>query len=329
MRVSKIRMQQWRSFDDTIREFETTTTEIIGPNATGKTNTLEAVYFALSGKSFRNKDSELISYDKDWTRVELVFDNDDSLVATIDLRSGRLSKLRKLNDKSVGGAIVWPVVLFEPDFIAVVSGGAELRRAWLDEVLVQLSPAYALSLKIYQRALRQRNALLKQSNLSSDQVFVWNIKLAESGAILIKNRSDFLSEISDQIERNYQTIAQQKTKIITNYLPKIKRPEVSASAMIAALEDSFATDRQRGFTSVGPHRDDVEFIRDGHSLLKTGSRGEQRTLAIALKQTELEVLSNKLGKEPLLLLDDVASELDATRSQLHLSETQTILTRTS
>jgi DNA replication and repair protein RecF len=322
-------MQQWRSFNNESRDFTFPTTEIIGDNATGKTNTLEAVYFALTGKSFRAKDRELIAYNKDWTRVEVIFDTGETLVATIDFRTGRLSKVRKINDTSVGSKIVWPVVLFEPDFIGVVSGGAEIRRSWLDEILTQLHPEYAVSLKIYQRALRQRNALLKQPNLSPDQVFVWNIKLAETGAILIKHRADFLSKVANKIEHHYQQIAHQKTKIQTNYQPKISQIEVSASTMIAALESALPTDRLRGYTTIGPHRDDVEFLRDGHSLLKTGSRGEQRTLAIALKQTELEVLKELLGKDPILLLDDVASELDATRSQLNLPAAQTILTKTN
>ncbi len=322
-------MQQWRSFNDESRDFTLPMTEIIGDNATGKTNTLEAVYFALTGKSFRAKDGELISYDNDWTRVELTFETGETLVATIDFRTGRLSKVRKIDDKSVGSVTVWPVVLFEPNFIGVVSGSAELRRSWLDEVLTQLHPEYAVSLKIYQRALRQRNALLKQPSLSPDQVFVWNIKLAETGAILIKHRAEFLSKVADKIEYHYQQVAQQKTKIQTNYQPKMSRIGVSASTMIAALESALPTDRQRGYTTIGPHRDDIEFLRDGHSLLKTGSRGEQRTLAIALKQTELEILKELLDRDPILLLDDVASELDATRSQLNLPAVQTILTKTN
>lgn len=331
MIIQNIKLNNWRSYERFERSFPDKITVINGPNASGKTNIIEAIYFCLTGHGFRSTDKDNIKIGTDWSRIFLQTSSGD-IVSTLDNRQEKLKKQRTFDDKKVAaGLMIYPVVLFEPNFITTFTGEPERRRSWLDSVLMATDPDYLRNLNIYQRALRQRNSLLKQPHVNKDHFFVWNIKLSEAGAIISEKRQEMINVLNNVISELYNQISQSKTDILIEYITKIPKNTDVSSYILHTLENNLDTDRLRGFTVFGPHRDDFFVIRDGESILSTGSRGEQRTLAIATKRFEVNYFKSIFGQEPILLLDDVASELDEVRAQAlqGLSGHQIIITKAS
>jgi len=285
---------------------------IVGQNAVGKTNLLEAIYTSITGFGFRGKDDELIQQGEDWLRIDL---ETESAKRTVKIQSD--NKITKTLE--VDGVKKTPrsfrentaVVLFEPNLLRMLSGPPDLRRTWVDNLVSQIDPVYEDSLKRYKRVLFQRNNLLKKA-ASDDELFVWELKLGEYGQKLVESRSLFFHELNSVIESLYSSISRQNDAISVEYNPQNK---AYASWLISELQTRRARDKILGFTSVGPHRDDfvIRHKESGSTFSNIGSRGELRSMALALKFYELKLLENRLGLKPVLLLDDVFSELDSTR----------------
>jgi DNA replication and repair protein RecF len=223
-----------------------------------------------------------------------------------------------------------PVVLFEPNHLLLLHGGPELRREFMDELLEQLIPGYASLRRQYRRALAQRNALLKQENARDSQLFAWNLRLSELGGQIAVHRLELVKQMNRRFPALYKDLSRSKVATKLVYTSNCLADQYG-SDLLHKLEQSQARDYQRGFTGYGPHRDDLVIYMDGKPAEQTASRGETRTLLLALKLIELKLIESVRGSKPLLLLDDVFSELDGSRRKALtevISDYQTFITTT-
>lgn len=309
--IDKVKLTNFRNYKDKSFSFKPGANIVVGVNGAGKTNLLEAIFAALRGGSWRGTDKNLINDQSEWARVDVELANKHIYSLILDAKDGRFKKTRKINDSPKRSGYP-PVVLFEPDFIRILTDNPQLRRAWLDDVLSQTDPEYENALKQFNRALKQRNSLLKQHKVSQDHLFVWNLKLTEFGEVISNKRSEFIKAVAAKFVELYSAIAGQSENIKVSY-----QQDYSSSYgqnYLKKLEQTLERDRKLGFTTSGPHREDMIVEFRGADSQERMSRGEFRTAAIALKQIELDYLADKLGQKPILLLDDILSELDRDRS---------------
>ena len=332
MILKTLRVQNFRTHSDFILEIGEKSTLISGANGSGKTSLLEAIYFALQGTSFRSSDKEILRNDgSSWFRIDLK-DSKDSLRTIIFNNAVQKSKKQFLVDGNkkarLSANLRIPVVLFEPDDLQLLSGSPTRRRNFLDYFLSQIFPSFQLALTRYSKALKQRNNLLKRDNVSKDELFPWNLMLAEYGAEIISKRQDFLELLNSKIEEVYFEISGVKDEIKIDYLGE----KVSKNEILAILSKNIERDKILGYTNFGPHKHDIQFIFNKKPAQNVASRGENRSLVLALKFIETDILSDLTSKRPIVLLDDVFSELDDDRQKLltkHFSKYQTIITSTN
>lgn len=331
--VTDLRLINFRSYTDAVFEFGKSVNIIVGPNASGKTNLLEAVLVLCSGSSYRVKDIELINFSAPWARLEgstvdgarkLTIENiDDAAKKKFTINNVSLSRLTL--QKKI------PVVVFEPEHLRMLQGGPEKRRDYLDSLLEQTVSGYGTLRREYRRTLAQRNALLKQMVAPSDsQLFVWNVRLSELGGKITRLRAGVVDKLNTNIEALYSELAHNQVPVKLVYESDGSVDNYS-SDVLRLLSQNLAKDSQRGFTSNGPHRHDLGVYLKGHPAPLTASRGESRTLLLALKLLELQLIEEVRGKRPVLFLDDVFSELDGARRKAltrHLKDYQTFITTT-
>lgn len=330
--ITDIRLQNFRSYRDSSFELSPSINIIVGPNASGKTNLLEAVMLVSSGGSYRAKDAELLQFGADWSRIDahtptgqrsVVLEQKDTTQKHFVIDEQKLSRLSL--PKSV------PLVLFEPNHLLLLHGGPELRRAYLDDLLERLVSGYKRLRLQYRRALSQRNALLKTGYThAKPQLFAWNLRLSELGAQVVRYRQQLVDDINKELANTYSALAHTKSKVKLHYQTGAK-PEAYGSYLLNKLEASNELDCERGFTAYGPHRDDFSIELNTQPAHVSASRGELRTLVLALKIIELKLLEQTHNKPPLLLLDDVFSELDGARRRAlttYLQPYQTFITTT-
>jgi len=329
--VQSIRLQHFRSYTNDSFEFSPSVNIIVGPNASGKTNLLEAMLVMALGSSYRVHDSDLVEFKQSWARLDGIVDDYPRSVKLIS--EPRLEKIYELAGRSVKHLSLedtLPVVLFEPNNLTLVSGKPERRRDYLDELLTQTISGYGSTLRSFRRALAQRNRLLKSPHIDVDQLFPWNVRLSELSGIIVRARFQIIKSINEKINQLYQDLSRTSTGVTVTYSCS-GEPEQYESHMLHQLEVRMGRDRMLGFTSFGPHREDFEILFDGHPAEETASRGETRTFVLGLKLIELELLREKRNKVPILLLDDVFSELDGARRQAltdHLQPYQSLITTT-
>lgn len=331
--ITEIRLQHFRSYDDDSFEFSPGVNIIVGPNASGKTNLLEAVLLVARGSSYRAKDGELLQFQAPWARIE-AHTLSGSRIIKFDQQTGTLKKLFEIDEQPYQRLNLhktMPAVVFEPNHLLLLSGSPELRRNFLDDLIEQLVPGYATIRRHYRRALSQRNALLKKGlQIAREQVFVWNLRLSELGGRIASERLRLIEVINAQATNMYRDLSNTQTSVQLIYKTACDREQYETS-LLRQLESNIEKDCLLGFTSVGPHRDDLVIMLNDKLAEITASRGETRTLVLMLKIVELQTLQQSRGTSPLLLLDDVFSELDGSRRQAlttHLQPYQTFITTT-
>ncbi len=330
--ISNLRLQNFRSYADATYEFGQGVNIIVGANTSGKTNLLEAVLVLCQGASFRAADKELIRHDQEWCRLSGQAEEIERVVKMQHLVSGSTKKEYKIGGSTYSRlphGKTLPVVVFEPNHLQLLTESPELRRGFLDDVIEKTKPSYGNIRRQYRRALAQRNRLLK-NDFPLDQIFVWNVRLSELGGQVAEERRRFTEENTQTLSKIYNTLATRKTKVEFEYDTKIKSSNYGSS-LLKELEARTQTDKERGFTTIGPHRDDIRLAIDGYPLAEAASRGETRTMLLALKLLEVQSVERAREHKPILLLDDVFSELDGARRRAlteHLRDYQTFITTT-
>ena len=332
MHVTALHVRQFRNHKEYRCRLAATVNVIYGSNGSGKTSLLEAICLAYKGTSFRGHDKDMVHRESEWYRVSMSDTTNIDRVITFDNRGERARKQWTVDSKSTARLpqkFRYPVILFTPDDLRLIDGSPARRRKYLDDILSQLNPTYHTALRRYERALVQRNRLLKSRDVSSDQLFPWNVILSESGSMVISTRRQFVKTVNDSITQKYQQIAgaANKDEVSVEHTAK----DTSAHALLSHYEDCFERDRLQGYTTAGPHRHDIQVSLRGTLAENHASRGEVRTIILALKYIEADMIAAQFGMSPLILLDDVFGELDSTRQQ-HLIETfnnqQIIITST-
>jgi len=317
MTLSEITLHQFRSHHEATFQFDPKVTFICGPNGAGKTNILEAINILFTGKSFRDNDEELIEFQHDWWRVEGILDG-----VTRDVRyqpSQQRAKQLHIDEVNKGrftSRQQLPVVLFEPDDLLMIHGSPSARRRYIDDCILSVEPSYRQTLAKYERSLLQRNNLLKNKALSTsarkDSLFVWDVSLSELGAVIMAKRLEIVEQLNTQLSEIYSQIAGESQTLTVSYESKSHLPP-SSSTLLQELHHSLSHDVARGMTTVGPHRDDIGFVLNDTSAKHTASRGEVRSIILSLKVAFARLMEEQHNTTPIVLLDDVFSELDVTR----------------
>ena len=298
--IKKLVLQNFRNYGKKSFEFDPKTTLIVGPNAVGKTNILEAIYLLSTGKSFRaENERDVIKNGENVTNVQCAIDNEQSIEIIWDARS-RFQKLYRINGvgkRQADFAGLLPVVLFAPSDIEIVADSPSTRRKYLDLVLSGAHKDYRLASRIYEKALRQRNRLLwriREENLEKSQLEYWDELLITNGRIIHDRRKKFIDFLNQRKEDFFPVTLEYDHSVISKErLAKYAGEEIAAAV-----------------TLVGPHRDDFKVFSDNRIIKSFGSRGEQRMAVFTIKLGELEYIKSTVKETPILLLDDIFSELD-------------------
>ena len=330
--ISSIRLQHFRSYTDAFFELDSGVNIIVGPNATGKTNLLEAVLVVARGSSYKAKDGELVQFGQDWARLDAVTLSGQRIVKIkAEPVPGKSFEIDDQVVTRLHQTKMLPTVLFEPNHLLLLSGSPDLRRTFLDDLIEQTETGFGAVRRHYKRVLAQRNSLLKKNPPDiHEQLFVWNVRLSELGGQIAKRRQALITHFNDRAPELYVHLAGRDNRIVLEYASRFS-VEHYESQLLHKLESSTELDILRGFTAYGPHRDDLQVLIDGHAVQESASRGETRTLVLALKILELQILEEARNQQPILLLDDVFSELDAKRRQAlthYVEQYQTFITTT-
>jgi len=335
MIVTRLELVDFRNYANAAFEFQPGTTAVIGSNGQGKTNLAEAMAYLATLDSFRGAPLDaLIRVGADTAIVRATVLHGDGREVLVELELTKNGRNRVLvNRQRLGRARellgVMRVTVFSPDDLAVVKEGPGERRRFLDDVLVALALKYdAMRLEL-DRIIKQRNTLLKQlgGRLTDDAALtldVWDSKMADVGDQFGHARAVLVARLSPLVLEAYEQLAERATRIELRYEPAWRQ-----RGLVVALADGRAEDVRRGVSTIGPHRDDVELFIDGMPARSHASQGEQRTLALALRLAAHRLITDKAGSAPVLVLDDVLSELDPGRCAAllrHLPPGQVVLT---
>ena len=271
---------------------------------------MEAIYILTRGKSFRATDSEIINHQSDFYRIELEYQNGEKIIATYDGKT-KTFLISDKKQKRLPKKHKYPVILFLPSDLNLISHSPGRRRDYFDRIFSELDEKYATNLSKYNKALKQRNELLKKEKLTKDALFSWNIMLAKYGTEIMKKRQEYIDQINQTLTTTYRSIAENQDEVIIKYKSDIIN--ISEQTYLNHLENNYDRDHYLGHTTFGIHRDDYLFEFNHKTADGTASRGETRSIILALKFIEADLLNKTHHQNPIILLDDVFSELDDTR----------------
>jgi DNA replication and repair protein RecF len=341
MILKDIHLGNFRNYDSLDLQFHPKLNVFIGRNAQGKTNLLESIYFLALAKSHRTtRDKELIQFDQ-----EEAFVNGNIMTAysklPLSISVSKKGKRAKVNHMEVSKLSQYighlNTVLFAPEDLNIVKGSPQIRRKFINMECGQISKIYLSTLSDYQKVLGQKSQYLKSRNVDKVMIDVLNEQLAKHASVIIHKRQQFIETIEKFAKKIHEDISNQKETLTIKYNPNIKYQSTTEKDLEqeikTLLDESLEKEIDRMQTMIGPHRDDISFHINGYDVQTYGSQGQQRTTALSVKLAELDLIYEEVGEYPVLLLDDVLSELDETR-QSHLltsirNRVQTFVTTTS
>lgn len=345
MFLKKMVLSHYRNYEQFELETGSNVNIFVGPNAQGKTNLLESIYVLALTKSHRtHQDKELIQWNCDQALLHGEIDKKYGS-CTLDFsisQHGKKAKINGLEQKKLSSYVgAMNVVLFAPEDLEIVKGGPGVRRRFMDMEIGQIYPSYLFDLSQYQKILLQRNNYLKQLNEPASgadpMLEVWNEQLVRFGIKIMKKRQSFIKKLQRWAENIHASLTNRGEQLVIRYAPSFACDEIEDESVLfeqymIKLTQIKEQEIRRGMSLVGPHRDDLLFYINDKEVQTFGSQGQQRTTALSLKLAEIELMFEEVGEYPILLLDDVLSELDQSR-QIQLIETfrdkvQTFITTT-
>lgn len=334
MIIQSIELCNFRNYEREIFEFDSGTNVLYGDNAQGKTNVLEAIFVGGTTKSHKGcRDLEMIRSGQKEAHLRYFAEKGGHLSKVeIHMKKGSskgiaIDGLPIRNSHELMG--LSNIIFFSPEDLGIIRDGPEERRRFMDMELCQLNKTYLYYLTQYKKVLKQRNALLKQiqeNKAARDTLEIWDGQLVEYGKKIISIREEFIESLNGIMKKKHKSLTGGKEDIDIYYKPNCPAEEMENRIFLEGERDIFS-----GTTSVGPHRDDISFVSGNMDLRKYGSQGQKRTAALSLKMAEIEIVEKTVGEKPILLLDDVLSELDRSRQNYLLENIkgiQTILTCT-
>ena len=333
MWINELKIHNFRNYENKKIKLNKKINVFYGENAQGKTNIIEAIFLSSMGKSFRtNKDKELIKINKENCNLEILFEKSDRN-GKININIGNKKevfineiKIKKLSEL-LGNV---NVVLFTPDDINILKGGPQNRRKFLDIMISQLRPKYLHIYTLYNKAIEERNNYLKKikfENKNEELLEIWEKQIAEYGFIIYKYREEFINKIKNKIKNIHNNITNNKEEIDIKYFSDCMEKE----KYLKLLKERRKLDIIKGYTTRGVHRDDFIIHINKLPINTYGSQGQNRTAVLSLKLSELQVIYDEIGENPILLLDDFMSELDKNRRNNlleNIKDTQVIITCT-
>lgn len=340
MKIDKLVIENFRNYSNQTITFKNGINVLEGKNAQGKTNLLEAIFLCSIGKSPRtSKDKELIKFNSDCAYIKIFFESKkgkEDIEIILPNNQNKTVKINGVAIKKMGELMeVFNTIYFSPDELKIVKEGPADRRNFMDIDISQVSKVYFYLLQRYQKTLNQRNKLLKNTfdfNVLSDTISIWDAQLAELGSKIIMSRIKFINKLKVIADKKQKELTNNKENLFLEYqgITGQTVEEIKAT-LLSSYKESLEKDFSLKYTTVGPHRDDFKIQVNNIDIRSMGSQGQKRTTALSLKLAELEIFANEIGEYPVLLLDDVLSELDEERRIKLLesaSKIQTILTCT-
>lgn len=341
--IKRVNLKNFRNYEALDMELGEGVNILFGRNAQGKTNIIESLYMASTGKSHRtSKDSEIIRWNCEEAKTKIEFYKEKDIKTVEIYLSKNMKKQIRMNGVRLNkiGELIGNLntVIFSPDHMKVIKEGPVERRRFMDIILSQVKPGYYYNLVQYLKVLEQRNNLLNEARMNEGilkTIEIWNEQLADFGTKIIIARNEFVSKISSMAAETHERISNEKEKLELKYNSSIEYNNNSYNEIkeyfIKALERALSIDIKRGATHKGPHRDDILFYINRTEVKTYSSQGQQRTTLLSLKISELKYMEAETGEMPVLLLDDVFSELDIERQKYlveFIKDIQTIITCT-
>ena len=336
MFIKRLQMLNYRNYNALDIELCPNVNVFMGDNAQGKTNILEDIYYCAFAKSHRtSKDKELINWNGEhaFISVDVGRERLDKRIDISILKDGKKSiRINKIKIKKIGELFGnFNVVMFSPEDLRIIKDSPGVRRKFIDMELCQLNPKYYYNLVQYNKVLNERNILLRNRSTSSEMLEIYDMQLVEFGYNIIRERIKYIESLNKYAEKIHSDITSGKEKINFKYISTIKDLENIKENFYTLLEKNRSKDCDRGITSIGPHRDDFFVYINDIDTKSYGSQGQQRTAVLTMKFSSLEIIKELTGEFPVLLLDDVLSELDFNRKKYILStigQIQTVITCT-
>ena len=337
MLIKEIELKDFRNYRELTISFSEDVNIFLGENAQGKTNLLEGIYLNGTAKSFKtSRDKEMVRFGQDYCvirslveygdddhRIEIAITKDGKKAIKID--GVKVSRTSELLQKLY-------IVAFTPEDLKVVKEDPSKRRAFMDRELCQIRPGYLMELNNYRRTLRQRNACLKEDFTDPGLLDIWDQELVISGGRILRMRKEFVERIDGISKDLHNKISGGRENLEIRYETDVDAEEgKEEEVFLKVLRESRERDLATGTTNKGPHRDDLKISADDKDLRRFGSQGQQRTAALSLKLSEIRLIEEETEERPILLLDDVLSELDNERQKylIHsLGENQMFITTT-
>lgn len=339
MRIKNIELRNFRNYEALSLDTEEQFNVIYGDNGQGKTNILEAVYLCAAGRSHRtSRDGDLIRIGEKGYYIKLEVDRSDlpkSIEIAYEQNQKKKIRVNEIPIQKLGNLMGnLNAVLFSPEDLKIVKEGPLERRRFLDITVSQLRPSYFYDLQQYARILEQRNNLLREINVNpslSDTLVVWNVNLIKTGARIMKVRNEFLSRLEVLAGRSHRALTDGEERLCIKYSPSVACEDLGDTASIEkAFEKELEARRKqeavKQTTLCGPQRDDFDVLLNEMSIRLYGSQGQQRTAVLSLKLSEIDLMQEETGEYPVLLLDDVMSELDPNRQEYLFTSLRNIQT---
>ncbi len=335
MYIKEISLKDFRNYESLDVQFHNKVNIFLGQNAQGKTNLLESIYITSMGKSFRTgKDRDMVRFGSEFFRVKATAVKEEELVVEIAVtKEGKKGvkidgvKARKMNDLLENVYIV----IFSPEDLRIVKDEPEKRRKFIDRELCQIKPSYYNNLTQYKKVLSQRNAYLKEYEIDDAILDIWDMQLAEYGSKIIEYRTEFIKKLNVISGKIHKDITNRKEELEVIYEPDVEYTKNLKEVFFMKMKINRKNDIRRRTTTIGPHKDDLKLLSNGIDIRNFGSQGQQRTAALSLKLSEIKLIEEETGESPILLLDDVLSELDRERQNFlinSLSGIQVFITTT-